>query len=227
MKKILSAVNVFLSVLFAASVSINAFASYQLPDYEPYNSCNGFTYKVRSDNTVVINGYTEYERNIVIPDTIEGRPVVRIGSEAFSGKVMDSVVIPEGVAEIGENAFSGCVSVNDVHLPASLRVIEEGAFRFNYGIDNLYYNGSKEQWNSIQIAEGNTWLQDAHIYYNYDKETYGKTTLRNALILCGTATLVPVVVIIILLCRRKKHCPDCGTELEQDSKFCGNCGREL
>ena len=39
-----------------------------------------------------------------------------------------SVVIPEGITVIGENAFYGCQSLTAVKLPATLKRIEHGAF---------------------------------------------------------------------------------------------------
>ncbi len=43
-------------------------------------------------------------------------------------ETLTSVVIPEGVTDIGEIAFYGCVNLRDVTFPKSLKIIREEAF---------------------------------------------------------------------------------------------------
>lgn len=71
----------------------------------------------------------EIAGNVVVPDTINGKPVTAIGREAFAGcEKMTSVTIPEGVTAIGERAFSRCTGLTEVRLPVSLIKIDNGAF---------------------------------------------------------------------------------------------------
>lgn len=64
------------------------------------------------------------EKNIVIP---EG--VTEIGDNAFNGNItFQSVVIPEGVKSIGESAFYACYGLKEVSLPQSLESIGDYAF---------------------------------------------------------------------------------------------------
>ena len=53
-----------------------------------------FTYEFE-EGTVKITGYTGADREIVVPDTIEERPVTTIGEEAFSGYDLVSIVLPD------------------------------------------------------------------------------------------------------------------------------------
>ena len=46
----------------------------------------------------------------------------------FRDSNLSYVVIPEGVEEIGRMAFANCRTLEYVHLPSSLRIIENGAF---------------------------------------------------------------------------------------------------
>ena len=43
-------------------------------------------------------------------------------------ETLTSVVIPEGVTDIGEIAFYGCVNLREVVFPSSLKIIREEAF---------------------------------------------------------------------------------------------------
>jgi len=64
-----------------------------------------YTY-TESGGEATITGYTGTAGDIVIPDTIEGFPVVSIGEEAFYGRNdLTSATIPDSVASIGRYAF--------------------------------------------------------------------------------------------------------------------------
>lgn len=129
----------------------------------------------------LINNETEYEVagigtctdvNIVIPDTYEGKPVTAIGKKAFNNfhigpadeeleemptLHIKSVIIPDNVRTIGDDAFSGsydlisitlgtgiisignscfsnCEKLTSIMLPSSLQTIGKSAFA---GCENL------------------------------------------------------------------------------------------
>ncbi len=199
----------------------------ELPDYEPYAEYNGFTYKIRSDDTVVINGYHDsvYDM-VVIPSEIEGRPVIRIGN-GFSPDQAEAIVVPEGVKEIGEQAFSWSFALREIYLPKSLEIIEENAFSFCFALETVYYSGSEEEWNRIEFGDGNEQLKNKHIIFNYKEGEYEKAASVTAIILCSVCVLILAAVIIIVATRKKPVCPECGAQLDDDSKFCGACGIEL
>jgi len=70
-----------------------------------------FTYTI-DEAGAVITGYTGNGGDVIIPDEIEGDPVVAIGSNAFNGKTaVTSVTIPDTVAAIGYRAFFGCSGI--------------------------------------------------------------------------------------------------------------------
>lgn len=86
-----------------------------------------FDYEI-TDEGVIIIGYHGDIQEIVIPSQIDGRPVVSIGSNAFSHSYLTSVVIPEGVVSIGEEAFYSSTYLLSVTLPNSLNSIDKYAF---------------------------------------------------------------------------------------------------
>jgi hypothetical protein len=102
------------------------------------------------DTTVAITGYGGSETSITIPSSIAGKPVTRIGSNAFIDNTsITSVIIPdtvlriessafqnsaitsidlgEGVGYIGSNAFNGA-NLTSVTIPNSVSTIDYGAF---------------------------------------------------------------------------------------------------
>ncbi len=104
------------------------------------------------DGTVEITGYTGTEADLVIPGTIGGKPVTRIGASAFyEQNGLTSVTIPDsvtsigrtafclcenlssmsignGVTNIGDYAFNGCRGLTSVMIPAGVTNIGEGVF---------------------------------------------------------------------------------------------------
>ncbi|MEK5165834.1 leucine-rich repeat protein [Paenibacillus sp. FSL R5-0527] len=102
-----------------------------------YSDPSHFSYEI-SGSDAIITGYTGPGGNIVIPDSIEGYSVVGIkgsyrGTSYKPGAFENnpnivSVVIPDGVTFIGENAFSGSVNLTSVTLPSTLNNIADGVF---------------------------------------------------------------------------------------------------
>ena len=65
---------------------------------------------------VTITKYTGEESTMVIPETIGGWPVTKIGEAAFQDNTtITSVTIPDSVTEIGANAFAGCTNLTSVN----------------------------------------------------------------------------------------------------------------
>ena len=75
--------------------------------------------------------------DVVIADGING-----IGRTTFVSCHMSSITIPTSVTSIGEWAFSGCDNLTDV-----------------------YYRGTKEQWEKISIGDNNEPLLSATIHF--------------------------------------------------------------
>lgn len=73
-----------------------------------------------------------YAGDIVIPETVtyEGKDykVTRIGKQAFNGDDPTSVVIPNTVTSIGEEAFNNCWVMTSVTIGNSVTTIEAKAF---------------------------------------------------------------------------------------------------
>ena len=62
------------------------------------------------------------------------------------------VVIEEGVTAIGASAFQGMTYLATVHIPTSLTLIKEKAFKDCEGVATIYYAGTPNQWAQIDFA---------------------------------------------------------------------------
>lgn len=72
--------------------------------------------------------------------------------------------LPDGVTEIGASAFEGC-SLTEIRLPDSVTEIGKCAFQNCANLKDLYYAGTREQWNDINISKGNEDLQNIEIHF--------------------------------------------------------------
>ena len=116
------------------------------------NYSYGLEYSLNSDG----KGYTVVgmgdciDKDLIIPSTHEGLPVTAIGENAFNGNTNISyVLIDRAITSIGQGAFNLCKS-----------------------LINVYYNGTKEEWETLcsSIGVSNDYLIDAKVYYFSETE---------------------------------------------------------
>ena len=148
---------------------------------------DGLVYTV-TDGCVTVVGYTGSEKNLIIPETIDGYPVTNIGPRAFYGcSTLQFVVIPEGVTaiehnafawcanmtavtipdslkQIGRRAFFYCAALEEVRIPSAVTVIENAAFANCLELTNAVFAGSRDQWQEITIGADNEALLE-HITF--------------------------------------------------------------
>lgn len=101
-------------------------------------SFGDFTYS-EFGREVTITGYSKGRSGAcVIPASINGYPVVRIGDRAFSECIrLESVVIPSSVTRIGQGAFAYCYAMTSVTLPSNITSIENGTFVSCQSLNNV------------------------------------------------------------------------------------------
>ena len=78
---------------------------------------NSFRFEISGNDAARIRKYTGRLREVKIPDRIQRFTVTRISKDAFKGKDITKVVIPDHVTAIGEGAFSTCENLTDVTIP--------------------------------------------------------------------------------------------------------------
>jgi hypothetical protein len=87
-----------------------------------------FTVELTKDSTgVKITKYNGNAKAVQIPATIQGMPVREVGGFGYN-KTITSVIIPEGVIQLGWTAFSNCENLTSVKFPTTLTEITYGAF---------------------------------------------------------------------------------------------------
>ena len=131
------------------------------PQNETYKSIDGNLYE-KTDKGLILIRYIDgkEETEFVVPDG-----VVEIGEGAFGRANLETLVLPDGLTNIQERAFLNS-EINKIIIPDSIEVIGKNAC-YSDNLTEVYYTGTEEQWKAIVIADGNIWLENAIINYNY------------------------------------------------------------
>ena len=74
---------------------------------------------------------------LVIPNTIDGKPVTSIGDSAFDGTSLTTISLPDGVTSIGRKAFDGCRSLISISIPNSVASMGNYAFADCINLTNI------------------------------------------------------------------------------------------
>ena len=75
-----------------------------------------FEYEETEDG-VAIKLYRGDDNIVVVPDSINGKPVVEISAHSFSGTALRAVYIPDSVKTIGKESFDDCNGLSTLRLP--------------------------------------------------------------------------------------------------------------
>lgn len=135
--------------------------------YMDHSSSIQYTYS-DDKSYVIITGYTGHDQELVLPTTINGIPVKAIKSSAFrKNYTITSLVIPEGITEIGSYAFYDCTCIFKVTLPSSIKTIGTGAFDKCNNLQYVYID-SIYSWMNISFADynSNPLCYGAYLYTN-------------------------------------------------------------
>lgn len=88
-----------------------------------------YVYEVKGRG-IIIKEYIGKEQIIYIPETIENKPVTKIANEAFEGRNLLEVYMPDTIKEVGKFAFASNMYMTQIKLSANLKAIPEGMLAF-------------------------------------------------------------------------------------------------
>ena len=123
------------------------------------------------EGTAVVGAYSGRDAELVIPEQVEGFPVVWIGKKAFlSNKTLRKIVLPETLAGIGDWAFAYCGRLEKVTLPYRRLEIGQGVFRECPALSQIADREGAQEDISFLLA-ATVGLLDA--FYLFDLENAG------------------------------------------------------
>lgn len=105
--------------------------------------------------------------NVILSNNITEVPA-RMFAECTS---LVDIVIPEGVTIINRSAFEECINLINITIPHTLTSIYYNAFGNCNNLEMVRYNGTEDEWNSMVIGAGNSFMIDSDRVYVARTET--------------------------------------------------------
>ena len=131
-----------------------------------FSNCINLTSVTIPNSVTSIGNYAFSNCNSLISITIPNS-VRSIGHQAFECcSYLTNVTIPNSIKSIDDAIFYRCTRLTSVTIPNSVTSIGRCAFFDCIDLKDIYYGGTKEQWNNIFIGEKNEYLTKATIHYN-------------------------------------------------------------
>ena len=107
-----------------------------------------YSYSILEGEYAEITRYYGDDKNLVIPNELDGYPVVSIGKHAFYEESIESVRVPDNVIIIEDGAFFGCAKLKNIVLPNSVLSVGRNAF------DNTKYYYTESNWKNNVLYVG-------------------------------------------------------------------------
>lgn len=97
---------------------------------------------------VIITKYIGADKNVIIPASIDDKPVIYIDSSTFRNveKILQSVEIHANIMSITNGTFKNCTALKSIDIPKSVKVVADDSFD---GCEQLVINISAE----VQIGK--------------------------------------------------------------------------
>lgn len=125
------------------------------------NPLSEFLYIINDNGQALIKEYIGDSKTVIIPEEIDGNPVMAIQIGAFTRKNVEKVVMPSQMLNIQPMAFSFCYDLEEVIFNDSLSYMQDRAF---------YRCTALEE---IRLPEGLTFLgENAFMYCRSLKKVY-------------------------------------------------------
>ena len=139
---------------------------------------SNWNFKLKNDGSYIITGYKGNERDVIIPEIINGHYVTELGKDVFNSKDkkatnivrtnrknIKTIVMPDSITKIGEKCFWNCFSLTNVKLSSGLKKINKGALFRRRGC-GLFFKCSN--LHEIIIPEGVTKICELAFANCYD-----------------------------------------------------------
>jgi len=119
--------------------------------------------------------WAEYlvENEVYYIDFSDANNLIAQYSVQYSDKI-ENVTIPKNimgitVSRIEKYSFGYSSTLKSVVIPTTITVIENCNFFNCSELTDIYYEGTEEQWNDIDVWNENDMLETVNIHYNYTK----------------------------------------------------------
>ena len=132
-------------------------------DFRAFSQCGLLSLDIPSSVTSIGKAafyLCEYMKTAHLPGSIDTVPYA-----AFEYCMeLETVILDEGIKTIGERAFCGNgmpMKLKTIYIPSTMTKVEAVAFMNCDSLNDVYYNASKEEADTILVGNNNTTFTDA------------------------------------------------------------------
>ncbi|MBO5945695.1 MAG: leucine-rich repeat protein, partial [Clostridia bacterium] len=101
-----------------------------------------------------IDRYLKNDKKVVIPEYVDGLPVIAIGEGAFTYNSLSEIILPKTLQKVADNAFIGCMRLETMYFPNGLYEMHDEA------LDDASYTEFKHLIVNATVAPRNTTSTD-------------------------------------------------------------------
>ena len=112
---------------------------------------SGWEYRLFDDYAEIM-GYSSNNLELVMPGVQASKPVKVLGQYALCDANFESITLPNSLETISNDAFSGCKNLRTIIIGNGIKTIEVYAFDDCDSLTDVYFNGTEEEWNQIDIS---------------------------------------------------------------------------
>ena len=128
-------------------------------------------YEIKGDAVTITSCDKKASGELIIPSTIEGKPVTSIGDKAFFiCRRLTSITIPDSVTNIGDDAFGGCDGLTSITIGNGVTKIGSSAFYGCSGLTAITFLGDAPKIGNDAFNESSP-----TIYREADAKDWGDT----------------------------------------------------
>lgn len=103
---------------------------------------------------ISVKRYLGNKTEVVVPERIEGLPVVAMNETFLGNENVESVILPKSLERIGSRAFGGCHKLKTVHITSSLMEISDTAFKNCTSLEEITLSDDVESLENWEVGYG-------------------------------------------------------------------------
>lgn len=155
----------FICLALILSLSTSALAARKISgDYE---------YEIYGNEATLYYYHGNFETEAKIPSKLGGKPVTEIAWGAFGALwLLESVIIPDSVVTISDEAFLNCTGLTDAYIGKNARYINGNPFD---GCTNLYVIRLSEKNQYLELNGPALYTKEPYTLISYPAQCMGTT----------------------------------------------------
>ena len=126
-------------------------------------SSTDFTYSLTEDGRAVIDRWSAHvgdgPQDVIIPDAIDGYPVISIGADAFTGREVARLTLPAFLEEISSGALEGVAEIICPRQGSSRMILEGGHIPYKFAVPFTDVARGKWYEDAVRYCYGNSLIE--------------------------------------------------------------------